>query len=768
MAVSNVWDPNIDLKKDPKQLTFQVPMNILPLARQVIYMRYLSQATQSFGSDPNFESTWVDELTVNGKIEKTDIPKSESLLHIPPLPPNGFRTKITIKALHSRKQLLKITLHLTTGTVLVQGNKCPEWRNEECRNLIDCISAIHNSPSLTPKSFPLQIPVIAESPTPQARSSSRIRGLPAVLGPAPETPTPTRGLPAVLNLTPESPTPTGGLPAVLDPTPETLTPKSPSNKPTDVVTDAVGKNMSPLTANFGDASTQTVGMYTGERFLSMTEAEASLLDIKVQLKKELQHLFDDKIDVMRDDISSLKTTEEQQNKTIKDHKSQLMEQIKKLKKTVQDQDILILEQSSQIVILRELVNSLHPEMVFHSNDVEVAPTVLSVSKKAIPTPKPTLPNANDSEAAPTSTHSAADDHEANPIPISDLSSHNDPEAEPTSTTTHVPNAPTPTSTHGLKNPSTTSTHGTNATTTSTLVPNALTTTSVQSPMAAADPAVLHRPSAPTTITIAPEGPTANDENHRQTSPRERLSECRVKRETTHILLGDSTAQTLRADLTFPGKVAENLSVSGLSVNDLLHWLSLIPASRQVRVVVIQVGINSCPADTVNRGKWSKTLRSAKKTFPEAMIFASSIIIPKGAHPLKKSAVESNKELGIACIDQGCTFIDSTDVFCTQSGAPRQKLYRDAIHPSPAGVFRLGRLIRDSVDPSACANQLPHHDMRPPPARGHHDHDMRPPPASGHHDHDMRPPPARGHHDHDMSHYPVDNCHGQRKNFNGQY
>ena len=98
MALASSWNPFIDIKRDPLQLTFDIPISILPLARQVIYMRYASLLGQGFGKDPNFITIWVDEMSVNGKTVPIDVPKSDSLDQIPKLPQTLVRTKITLKA----------------------------------------------------------------------------------------------------------------------------------------------------------------------------------------------------------------------------------------------------------------------------------------------------------------------------------------------------------------------------------------------------------------------------------------------------------------------------------------------------------------------------------------------------------------------------------------------------------------------------------------------------------------------------------------------
>ena len=62
---------------------------------------------------------------------------------------------------------------------------------------------------------------------------------------------------------------------------------------------------------------------------------------------------------------------------------------------------------------------------------------------------------------------------------------------------------------------------------------------------------------------------------------------------TNVLIGDSVARPIKPDLVFPGVQSQNLSVSGLAIDDVNHWLANIPRNREVRRVVIHIGVNTC-------------------------------------------------------------------------------------------------------------------------------------------------------------------------------
>ena len=84
-----------------------------------------------------------------------------------------FRTKIQVNC--DTVKLVTITIFYSTGTVLVQGNRCPRWRDEEFSSLIKCIRATYafvdrvKEPGLhetvTSNLRNLRLPTVSPSPT---------------------------------------------------------------------------------------------------------------------------------------------------------------------------------------------------------------------------------------------------------------------------------------------------------------------------------------------------------------------------------------------------------------------------------------------------------------------------------------------------------------------------------------------------------------------------------------------------------------------------
>ena len=181
----SVWTPEIDIKNDPKQSSFVIPKELIPCGRSVFYCRYV----ETIGTRDDFAVSWVDEAGNFASAKPAQFP-THSINEIPKsLPEELFRTKIGV--VYQNVKLVTITVHYTTGTVLVQGNKCREWREEEFRNLVACIEAIGRH-----YSSPIQVADdISVLPLPSEldiRSSSRLKlKSDQAISDSPPTPAPT-------------------------------------------------------------------------------------------------------------------------------------------------------------------------------------------------------------------------------------------------------------------------------------------------------------------------------------------------------------------------------------------------------------------------------------------------------------------------------------------------------------------------------------------------------------------------------------------------
>ena len=171
-----------------------------------------------------------------------------------------------------------------------------------------------------------------------------------------------------------------------------------------------------------------------------------------------------------------------------------------------------------------------------------------------------------------------------------------------------------------------------------------------------------------------------------TSPRQRLAELRVAPDVTYVMIGDSLARPIKPDLLFPGDQSQNLSVSGLAIDDVNHWLANILRNREVRRVVLHIGVNTYKFAVITERMWRQLNKKLKHIFPEAAVLVSSIVPAMGR--LRKSVQVSKAALPAVCSREKMAVVDHTDAFTAGSGASRKDLYRDQVHPSDSGTSRL--------------------------------------------------------------------------------
>ena len=143
---------------------------------------------------------------------------------------------------------------------------------------------------------------------------------------------------------------------------------------------------------------------------------------------------------------------------------------------------------------------------------------------------------------------------------------------------------------------------------------------------------------------------------------------------------------------FPTTAHQKLAVPGLTVSDVVHWLRNVPRCREVRVVVVHVGINSCWENTLRESDWRHLVRLLKTVFPSSQLILSASVPPAGHHPLRKTVAVSNTALATVYSSESVVLVDHTDTFTTNTGAPRKALYRDPVHASRKGTIKLAQNI----------------------------------------------------------------------------
>ena len=118
----------------------------------------------------------------------------------------------------------------------------------------------------------------------------------------------------------------------------------------------------------------------------------------------------------------------------------------------------------------------------------------------------------------------------------------------------------------------------------------------------------------------------------------------------------SVIRDIKPDLVFPGDQSQNISVSGLAIDDVNHWLANIPRNREVRRVVIHIGVNTCRFAVITESMWKQLIRKLKHVFPEAAVLVSSIVPPMGRLQV------SNAVFLAVCNREKVWAVDRTDAF----------------------------------------------------------------------------------------------------------
>ena len=160
------------------------------------------------------------------------------------------------------------------------------------------------------------------------------------------------------------------------------------------------------------------------------------------------------------------------------------------------------------------------------------------------------------------------------------------------------------------------------------------------------------------------------------SPRLMVLQQSVPLDYNSLLLGDSIIRQVdETKMSTNGLQVRNLAVPGLTVGDLIDWLTSLSPSTHVQNVTFHVGINSCREGPVSVANWRRLISMHRRSFPQAALQASSILPPFGQHPLKVAASRSTASLRQACQLEQITFINYTPSFLSPAGVPKRAIYR---------------------------------------------------------------------------------------------
>ena len=663
------WVPDVHKKLDTKQISFKIPQELLALTRKILFKRYACD----IGNRQGFSVRWIDQDKHNTDIKITD---SVDLTDVPTSLPCDKLYKSKIQVNSDSQKLVTISVYYTTGTVLVQGVKCRTWLKDEFDVLIQVIRAVYAFVGC--KKYPglenavreclstLPIPSATEllswkggisdcSPqnTPLRPLMSKLTLLatlllptdkecPAAVFPPDPFPSPQQSggdQPSADSCLPDMPSssmPSGCKQPSLSPLPHTSS--SPLQTSPSSPLQTAPTEMEPESPNAQlEASPQAAHHITPR-----TTPEPSKVLRKTSTY--LRRARPTKHQVTR---PSRPTKPTKRPVTRPSRLEQKLDTILTFFKCASQQLIPFLQDFER---LKKDNNSLKAELqnvrtLVHSLQTSTpTPPAISLLSPSKPRDAPKEPTSTiDFIAVPTSNRFA----------VLQGQDEDKEESEDTDivvcTDVHV------------------------AADESVYIPNS---TNIPSGKDRAD---------------SPCREQLNG-NSLQT-PRQQLAECRVRPGISNVLIGDSVVSSVKPDLVFSAGNSQNISVSGITIEDLLHWLHNIPRNKDVRRVVFHVGMNTCKSTTIAETTWRQLVRNFRRVFPQAQLTASAMVPPMGQHYLKGTVATSNISLLKVCQGEDVRCVDHTASFTAYSGAPKQDMYRDPLHPSAKGTGRLACNIK---------------------------------------------------------------------------
>ena len=207
-----------------------------------------------------------------------------------------------------------------------------------------------------------------------------------------------------------------------------------------------------------------------------------------------------------------------------------------------------------------------------------------------------------------------------------------------------------------------------------------------------------------------------DVTDRRLAPREQLFRSSLDDPRVSMLLvGDSVLKDIDIrKITPTSATMHKLYVPGMTCEDLAAWLRKQPPKVQMQEVIFHVGVNSVHHGPVSEKSWFDLVSLFRRAYPRASLRASSILPScRASRSFRLNISQSNNALLSVCVRTGVQYIDNTVTFQTQTGAPRQALYKDQKHPSHRGVISLAWNFRFAGKTTARLNEqdVPRHSPR---------------------------------------------------------
>ncbi|KAK7461595.1 hypothetical protein BaRGS_00038639, partial [Batillaria attramentaria] len=152
-----------------------------------------------------------------------------------------------------------------------------------------------------------------------------------------------------------------------------------------------------------------------------------------------------------------------------------------------------------------------------------------------------------------------------------------------------------------------------------------------------------------------------------------------------------------------------ISISGLDRAGLLKRLRCMEPTDVVTTLVLHIGINDCKRGYLLAKKsWRDIISAARRCFPAAEIYMSSILPMNTEQQTDPCVADSNFCLGEVSISLQAKFIDNDCVFYTRTGEVKSSWYRDAIHPNARGSSSLAINVKRAFSGRTPPRQIDGH------------------------------------------------------------
>ncbi|KAK7480000.1 hypothetical protein BaRGS_00028733, partial [Batillaria attramentaria] len=170
----------------------------------------------------------------------------------------------------------------------------------------------------------------------------------------------------------------------------------------------------------------------------------------------------------------------------------------------------------------------------------------------------------------------------------------------------------------------------------------------------------------------------------------------LRPDTQTLLFGDSVFRGLHATkMSVSGSdKTQVVSVSGLDKASLLNCLRNTDPTDTVTTLVLHVGVNDCKRGfVIGKKGWNSIITTAKRCFPKAAIYMSSILPTNTQQKTDPCIADSNYCLSEVCGSFKAMFVDNDSTFYTRTGDVKGGWYKDSLHPNTRGTSSLAVNIK---------------------------------------------------------------------------